>query len=109
MAVSPHIPPGFLNTAFLDAALTQMDGHAAVFSATIQTLIADFNIVRVQVGDLISAVGALQTATPVQHSGFAASAALRTRLPEQPLALSATWAALDGYWEACVPPRPSLG
>ena len=96
MAASPQIPPGLPNTAVLDAALTQMDGRATALSSTVKTLTADFNIVRVHVGDLISAVGALQTATPSSTAAFPRVRALRTLLPEKPLALSATWA-LDGH------------
>ena len=55
MAASPQIPPRLPSTAVFGAALTQMDGRATALPATVQTLIADFNIVRVQVGDLISA------------------------------------------------------
>ena len=74
LSAGPTIPSGIPNSAALKAALAQLDGRASALSATVHSPTTDFTIVRVQIGDLISAVGALQTATRVQHSGFAASA-----------------------------------
>ena len=59
MAAGPTIPPGLPSSVAFDTALAQLDGRTTALTATVQTVIADFNIVRVQVRDLISAVGAL--------------------------------------------------
>ena len=66
-------PPGISPTVAIDTALAQLDGRTLALSATVQSFISEFKLVRVQAGDLISAVVALQTATPVQHSGSATS------------------------------------
>ena len=67
-------PPGIPSTGAIDTVLAQLDGRTQALTATIQSIVGEFNFVPIQVGDLVNAVGALQNATPTQHSGLTASA-----------------------------------
>ena len=104
-AATGQAPPGLPPQVAINTALAQLVGRTAALTATVQSVVGDFNIVHVQVGDLISAVGGLQNATHSQRSGFARVRVLRTRLREQLRALNVIH--LDGPVEACVPQRLS--
>ena len=73
-ATGPTAPPGLQFQVAIGTALAQLDGRTAALTATVQSVVGVFNIVSVQVGDLISVVGGLQNATCSQHSGSSASA-----------------------------------
>ena len=67
-------PPGFQPSGVTDTALAQLDGRTQALTATIQSIVSEFTTVRLQVNDLVSAVGVLQNATLTRHSGSTASA-----------------------------------
>ena len=106
-SAGPALPPGLPDLAAARAAPAQLDGRTTTLTSTVQTLTADFNFVRVQVADLVSAVGALQNATHALHRGPFASDDAVDAFAGAANGLERD--SLDGQWEACVPPLPSLG